>query len=213
MFTGIIKEIGTIAAQRNESGKRVVTIKVALLPDDVGIGDSIAVEGVCLTVINYTQTSFSVEAVEETIKRSTIGDWQIGTSVNIEYSLRLSDRMGGHIVQGHVDEIGIIKDIHSLEGSTLYSIGISDELVLFCIEKGSITIDGISLTIAGIRDTVVTISIIPHTAANTTLGKKQGGAKVNVEVDLIGKYVKRFLEGHTKRSGITENFLKEVGFI
>lgn len=213
MFTGIIKEIGTIAAQRNESGKRVVTIKVALLPDDVGIGDSIAVEGVCLTVINYTQTSFSVEAVEETIKRSTIGDWQIGTSVNIEYSLRLSDRMGGHIVQGHVDEIGIIKDIHSLEGSTLYSIGISEELVLFCIEKGSITIDGISLTIAGIRDTVVTISIIPHTAANTTLGKKQGGAKVNVEVDLIGKYVRRFLEGHTKKSGITENFLKEVGFI
>lgn len=213
MFTGIIKELGTVAARRNESGKRVLTIKVAFLPDDVGIGDSIAVEGVCLTVINYTQTLFSVEAVEETINRSTIGDWQIGTSVNIEYSLRLSDRMGGHIVQGHVDEIGIVKDIHSLEGSTLYSIGISEELVLFCIEKGSITIDGISLTIAGIKDSVVTVSIIPHTAANTTLGKKQVGAKVNVEVDLIGKYVRRFLEGHAKKSGITENFLREVGFI
>lgn len=213
MFTGIIKEIGTITAQRNVGGKRVLTIKVALLPPDVGIGDSVAIEGVCLTVINYTSKTFSVEAVEETIKRSTIGDWQTGTSVNIEYSLRLSDRIGGHIVQGHVDGIGIIKDVHSLEGSTLYSIEISEELVLFCIEKGSIAIDGISLTIVGINDTLVTTSIIPHTAANTMLGKKKVGSKVNVEVDLIGKYVKRFLEGRTKKSGITENFLKEVGFI
>ena len=213
MFTGIIEEIGTLRSIERRGGKAVLAIAVHALPDDIKAGDSIAVDGVCLTVTSLTGDSFMADAVEETLSRSTLKSWNQGERVNVEYALRAGRRLGGHFVQGHVDGVGIIRDIRELEGSMLYTLLLPEELTSFCIEKGSIAIDGISLTIARLSGNEITVSIIPHTRGNTNLAHKRMGSGVNVEVDLIGKYVRRFLDGAQQNEGISEEFLRKTGFL
>lgn len=213
MFTGIIAEIARITSVVRSAGNFLITIDVAQLPADIKVGDSIAVDGVCLTVVDKTRNAFSAEAVQETVRRSTLGAYREGTAVNIEYALRLSDRLGGHLVQGHVDGIGTIQSLRELEGSALYTVMVPESISNFCIEKGSIAVDGISLTIAEMQGSNVVVSIIPHTKNATTLGNKVPGDKVNLEVDLIAKYVKKLIDVHHPPRGITEDFLKDAGFL
>lgn len=213
MFTGIIQEVGKVNSVQRSGGNAVIRIGINSLPEDVKIGDSIAIDGVCLTVTQKTNNSFSAEAVEETLKRSTLGSLKDGSPVNVEYSLKLSDRLGGHFVQGHVDSVGTIRSLEELEGSTIYTITLPENVISFCIEKGSIAIDGISLTIAQINDNDIKVSVIPHSRSHTSIGYKGERDKVNVEVDMIGKYVRKFLGAKVESSGISEELLRDKGFI
>ncbi len=213
MFTGIIQEIGTIVTIGRKRNASELTISVSALPDDIKTGDSIAIEGVCLTVTSRTANSFTVDAVEETLSRSTLNYFRQGERVNVEYALKTGDRLGGHYVQGHIDGTGTIQNIRELESSVLYSVMLPEELSQYCIEKGSIALDGISLTIAALKRSEITVSIIPHTRRQTTLQFKNVGSRVNVEVDVIGKYVKRFLDNAHKKEGISEDFLRRTGFL
>ncbi|HUR78217.1 MAG TPA: riboflavin synthase [Acidimicrobiales bacterium] len=187
MFTGIVEELGTVRARnggRFELNANTVTEGVAL-------GDSIACNGVCLTVVDYGDDWFAVDAVGETLARSTFDSLRVNDSVNLERPVRVSDRLGGHIVQGHVDGVGTLRG-----AAPDLSISCEPKLLRYMVEKGSITIDGISLTIVSIDDAGFTVAVIPHTMDVTTLGTRQPGDRVNLEVDVIAKYVERLLDGH-----------------
>jgi len=193
MFTGIIEELGTIRkVVKTDTGKQF-SIKAKLVLDDLKVGDSIAVNGVCLTAVKVTKTGFTLDLVHETLEKSNLGDLQIDNDVNLERPLTLSTRLGGHILQGHIESVGVIveKEIHG-EGATIV-VALSPNWMRFCIPKGSIALDGVSLTIASLRDNFVSVALIPHTLDVTTLGSKDKGDTLNVETDIIGKYIDRLL--------------------
>lgn len=194
MFTGLVEELGrVIALDPIGDGIRLRIDAVAVL-DDIEMGASIAVNGVCLTVVDFDDSGFAVDAVPETMERSSLGTLEPGSSVNLERSVRASDRLGGHIVQGHVDATTTILKIESYDdGSWRYHFVLDEGLAPYVVEKGSITIDGISLTVASLEAGSFSIAVIPHTAQVTTLGAKEVGAVVNVEVDVLAKYVERQL--------------------
>ncbi|HVE93597.1 MAG TPA: riboflavin synthase [Acidimicrobiales bacterium] len=188
MFTGIIEELGTIAAR--EGGR--FTIAAAAVPGDLAIGDSVAVNGCCLTATEVNAGCFVVEAVAETLTRTTHDRLSVGDRVNLERPVRMTDRLGGHLVQGHVDGVGeVVQAAPSLE------IRCDESLTKYIVEKGSITIDGISLTVVEVSPDRFTVAVIPHTMAVTTLGWRAPGDRVNLEVDVVAKYVERLLTGHT----------------
>ena len=178
--------------------------------DDLAVDGSIAVSGVCLTVINLADASFQVEAVGETLRKTTLGTLRSGSKVNLERALRFSDRLGGHLVQGHVDGVGQIMDVQPQEGGRLIAVAISPRLSKYVISEGSIAIDGVSLTVARLREDTATISLIPHTLQKTTFGELKIGAKVNIEVDLIGKYIEKLLP-HSEPK-FSEEWLQKMGF-
>lgn len=188
MFTGIVEELGSVRAR--DGGKFEFAAKTVV--DAVALGDSIAVNGVCLTVTAYGDDWFAAEAVDETLSRSSLGGLAVGDPVNLERPVRLQDRLGGHLVQGHVDGVGEIR-----QAAPDLSVGCAPELLKYMVEKGSITIDGISLTVVKVDDGGFTVAVIPHTLEVTTLGHRKPGDKVNLEVDVISKYVERLLTGHT----------------
>jgi len=198
MFTGIVEEQGRVRrVTPNEGGARLVIDASAVL-DDAVLGASIAVNGCCLTVTEFDERSFAADAVIETLARTNLGDLAAGDAVNLERPLRLADRLGGHIVQGHVDATGVVRDrAPEPDGSTMITVEAPDRVLRYVVHKGSITVDGISLTVAGVHDEPddrgFRIAVIPHTLAVTTLGARQPGALVNLEVDLIAKYVERLL--------------------
>jgi len=211
MFTGLIEEIGEIVSVDRIGNGRRFSIRAKVVLDDVGIDASIAVNGCCLTVVDLRNDVFTVEAVEETLKKTTIGALQSGDRVNLERAMRLSDRLGGHLVLGHVDGVGRVTQIEPRSTSWMLTIQIPDMLSRYVIPVGSIALDGISLTAAETNADKVSVSIIPHTWEKTTLSQKQIGDTVNVEVDMIGKYVAKLFPA-AGSSKITEEWLKEKGF-
>ena len=194
MFTGIIEEVGKVKSVVQKGKARVFAISSEKLLNDIKIGDSVAVNGVCLTVFEKLNEYFKVEAVEETIKKTNLGNLKTGDRVNLELSLKLGDRLGGHIVLGHVDTTGVIENILKLKNSWIFDIKFPSEFRKYIIPKGSIAVDGISLTIAEVDDGKFKVSIIPFTWENTNLKFKRSGDRVNLEFDFFGKYIESFLK-------------------
>lgn len=193
MFTGLIEEIGTIEAVDGRAGAIDITVRGSRVMDDLKVDDSIALDGCCQTVVRLNDSSFTVTAVEETLRKTTLGEFFSGRSVNLERAVRIGDRLGGHFVQGHVDCVGKVIEREQLDGSWLYRISYPQEFSSLVISVGSIAINGVSLTAAQVRDNTCTVSIIPHTHAMTTFGQLTVGTDVNVEFDMIGKYVRGFV--------------------
>jgi riboflavin synthase len=213
MFTGLIETIGTITDRTVVSGRVVFGIQAPRYRDQVGVGDSVSINGVCLTAVHADADTFAVEAVEETLAKTTLGRLHTGHQVNLERALRVGDRLGGHFVLGHIDGVAPIADIAQREGSWLVTVALDADLVQYCIPVGAIAIDGISLTIARLEGHRVTVSIIPHTWTSTMLQHRRTGDPVNVEVDMIGKYVRRFTAPQAARDAVTMEKLRESGFI
>jgi len=221
MFTGIIEGLGTIKAiQPAEQGKRFA-VEADFVLDQTKIGDSIAVSGACLTAVAVEGKRFSVDVSPETLTKTTFGKARIGERVNLERALRLSDRLDGHLVSGHIDGTGIIKQKTPAGNAIVVTLGVPESIARYMITKGSVAVDGISLTINTCNRESFEVSIIPHTAKMTTIGFKNVGAVVNIETDMIGKYVERFMTGsrHTEsnketgESSIDKEFLAKTGFI
>ncbi len=212
MFTGLIEEIGKLALAGNIPGGKRIKIYASKILDDVKIDDSVCINGVCLTVTGFEKDFFFADAVGATLEKTTIGTLKEGAELNLERALRISDRLGGHIVQGHTNGIGLVKQIKKIGDNYSLEIEIPEELSRYVIDEGSIAVDGISLTVAKIKGTSITLSIIPHTWNGTNLKFRKPGDKVNIEVDLIAKYVEKLLDGNKRQSNITENWLKEIGY-
>jgi riboflavin synthase len=193
MFTGLIEEIGTIASVEHTGGARRITVHGALVMDGLGIDDSIAIDGCCQTVVERGDDWFTVVAVEETLKKTTLGDFESGRRVNLERALRVGDRLGGHFVQGHVDCVGRVSEAATRESSWIYWISYPEEFADHVISVGSIAINGVSLTAAEVDANRCMVSIIPHTYEVTTFNQLQAGDTVNVEFDMIGKYIRNFV--------------------
>lgn len=219
MFTGIIEEVGTIASIKKGANSAVLTIQAHTILDDVKLGDSIAVNGVCLTVTALTPLAFSADVMHETLNRSSLGKLHNGSTVNLERAMAANGRFGGHIVSGHIDGTGIISKIEQDDNAIWYTVQADASLLRYIIEKGSIAIDGISLTVAKVSAKDFSVSIIPHTAANTTLATRRSGDVVNLENDCIGKYVEKLLSqpalqtNTSTKSNITMALLAQAGYL
>lgn len=199
MFTGIIEAIGSVrAVTRGESESARFTIESPF--DDLTLGASVCVSGVCLTVVRMDGGTFEVDVSAETLRRSTLGDLCAGDPVNLERSLRLGDRLGGHLVFGHVDGVGRVESITIEGGSWLFRFTAPESVARYLVEKGSVAVDGISLTVFACQRGEFTVALIPHTASVTTLGTAKPGSAVNLEADMIGKYVESFARPHLERA-------------
>ena len=215
MFTGIIEEIGYVKSfVKNSSGAELV-IKCSKVLNDTKIGDSICVNGVCTTVEKFTNSDFCVKLSDETLNITSLKNMKSGQAVNLERALTINTRLGGHIVSGHIDCIAKIVDIEKLSNFYNLSFEIPLDNIKYIVYKGSITVNGISLTVAKINDNVITVAIIPHTYENTNLQYLSNGDFVNIETDLIGKYVEKLLGlgDNNKKSSISMEFLQENGFV
>ena len=193
MFTGIIEEVGTIKKITSKTSGLQISIAAQKIMDDLKKGDSISVNGVCLTVIKHTNNLFTLDLVSETLVKSNLGDLIEGDFVNLERALKATGRFGGHILQGHVETLGVILDKQQHDDNVIISVGLDPEWMRFCIPKGSIAIDGISLTISKIEANIIEVCLIPHTLKNTTLDLKSKSDTLNVETDIIGKYINSLL--------------------
>lgn len=212
MFTGLIEEIGKIEEISNHGHNLKLRVKAPKILTDLKVGDSVNINGACQTVIATNGNSFTVEAVEETLLKTNLGELKRNDAVNLEKALRLSDRLGGHLVTGHIDCVGKIKSIAKREGSFLYEFQLPEKYLAYLVEKGSVAIDGISLTVVEVKRNSFTVAIIPFTLENTTLGIKEVGDSVNIETDLIGKYVGKILTSKKDKFEITWEWLKEKGW-
>jgi riboflavin synthase len=217
MFTGIIEEVGKISQINQSSDAIVMKISARKVLEDVHLGDSISVNGVCLTVTSFTVDAFTVDIMPETVKSTSLSELQQGSSVNLERAMSANGRFGGHFVSGHVDGIGKIIKKKPVDNAIYYHISVDKELSRYLVYKGSVTVDGTSLTIFGVEKDYFVISLIPHTLSETILGQKGPGDIVNIECDMLGKYIERFLqvrfqEDDSNRSSITKSFLTEHGF-
>lgn len=220
MFTGIIEGLGTIAGIRSSGQGKRLTVEADFSLDQTKIGDSISVSGACLTAVKIDGKRFEVDVSPETLQVTTFGQAKVGERLNIERALRLSDRIDGHLVSGHIDGMGIVRERETLGNAIIVTIGVDASLTQYMIAKGSVAMDGISLTINTRDSDSFSVSIIPHTAQLTTIGFKNKGDWVNIETDMIGKYVERFISGSTGRSrdnrsqgSIDHAYLIKTGFI
>ena len=211
MFTGLIEEIGSVKSTASMGGGIRLTILAPHVCKGTRIGDSININGACQTVVDLNNDTFSVEAVEETLRKTTLGSFKSGTKVNLERALLPTTRLGGHFVLGHVDTVGKVVSVEELTNSTLIKISFDDSFSKYIIPVGSIAVDGISLTIAHADSNAFTISVIPHTYKNTTLAIKRIADEVNLEFDVLGKYILRSINPQ-QNSKITEEWLKEMGY-
>lgn len=216
MFTGLIEAEGTVKAiEKGEKSSRL-TIEAADILTDSKIGDSISTNGVCLTISNMNNSRFTADVMAETIRRSNLGNLKIGEKVNLERALRLQDRLGGHIVSGHIDGIGEILNLQKEDNAVWITIKTDGDILRYIVEKGSIALDGVSLTVAYVDDKCFKVSIIPHTAKETILLKKFKGSMVNIECDVLSKYVEKLLNLDAEKKQnkkIDLEFLKQNGFI
>lgn len=217
MFTGLVEEVGVVKAISKEAKGGKITIKANKVLEGVKLGDSICTNGVCLTVTEFNSDSFSVDVMAETMRRSNLDKVKIGESVNLERALRADGRLGGHIVSGHIDGTGEIVSYEKEDNAVWITIKTDSSLLKYIVQKGSIAIDGVSLTVAAVDDDLFKLSIIPHTGEETTLLKKSEGGVVNLECDVIGKYVEKLinLESRSKsnKKSINEDFLRVNGFL
>lgn len=213
MFTGLIEEVGRIEAIKPIACGKTLTISAEKILSDINMGDSISVNGVCLTVTKFSARNFTVDAVGETLNKTTVGKLRIGDKVNLEQALRLSQKLGGHIVQGHVNGVGEISELKKLRENYSLTVIVPSALEKYLVKEGSIAIDGISLTIADTLNNKCTFSIIPHTLLNTNLSAKKIGDKVNIEIDIIAKYVEKLLTGGQKNiRELNEERLNKLGY-
>ncbi|MEW5762663.1 MAG: riboflavin synthase [Bacillota bacterium] len=213
MFTGIVEALGTVRAVRVRPEGASLTVEAANIAPHIRVGDSIAVNGVCLTATAHTEHAFTADVMAETLAKTNLGVLRPGARVNLERALRLGDRLGGHLVTGHVDGVGRILARNPAGIATVFTIGAPPEVARYLIPKGSVAVDGISLTVIDAGPDRFTVSVIPHTAAVTTLGFKKPGDTVNLEADLIGKYVAHLLARGAGERGISLEFLAGHGFI
>ncbi|MCD8152730.1 MAG: riboflavin synthase [Clostridiales bacterium] len=223
MFTGLIEEVGTIQSIRRGQKSCVLTIGCRTVLEDSKVGDSIAVNGVCLTVTGMGGSYYTADVMAETMNRSSLGQLSSGSGVNLERAMPANGRFGGHIVSGHIDGTGTIRSIEREDNAVWYTIEAAPAILRYVVEKGSITIDGISLTVAYVDERCFRVSIIPHTQQVTALHDRRVGNIVNLECDIIGKYVEKLLThpaaekpteqpASAEQSGITEEFLRKYGF-
>ncbi len=219
MFTGIVEELGKLRKIQRGSDSAKLTIEGSVVLNDVRLGDSIAVNGVCLTVVRYNDRFFDVEVMAETLRKTNLEELKPGDLVNLERALRVGDRLGGHIVSGHIDGVGEIVSQQREDIAILTDIRAPAGVMKYVVKKGSVAVDGISLTVVDCTDEMFRVSLIPHTARMTTLGYKKVGDRVNLESDIIGRYVERLMNfretGRDKGSGgpLTLDFLAEKGFL
>ncbi|KGX93813.1 riboflavin synthase subunit alpha [Pontibacillus halophilus JSM 076056 = DSM 19796] len=214
MFTGIIEELGKVESIREGNEALELTVQASTVLEDVSLGDSIAVNGVCLTVTHFSSHEARFDVMPETYKATSLRELKKGSEVNLERSMAAGGRFGGHMVTGHVDGVGTIVQKERESNAVYYDIRLPDELMSYFVYKGSVAVDGTSLTVFGVKSNTITISLIPHTMEHTVLGHKGVGDTVNIETDLIGKYVVNLLSNssHGKESNVTEQFLKDNGF-
>ena len=219
MFTGLSEETGTLQSLSRGSASCVLTVGCREVLENTKIGDSITVNGVCLTVTSLGNNYFTADAMPETLNRSSLGELRSGSLVNLERAMPADGRFGGHIVSGHIDGTGTIEQILPDANAVWYTVSAPAQILRYIVEKGSITIDGISLTVAYVDEKVFKVSIIPHTQKVTALHEKHIGSIVNLECDIIGKYVEKLLtpyttekEADTSGGGLTEEFLRSHGF-
>lgn len=215
MFTGLVEEVGTVRGIKKGVRSCVLTIGCHDVLSDTKIGDSIMTSGVCLTVVAKTADSFSADVMAETLNRSALGNLKVGSRVNLERAMPANGRFGGHIVAGHIDDTGTITEIKADDNAVWYTVALSPEALRYVVEKGSIAMDGISLTVAYVDDHLFKVSVIPHTRDVTALSDKKIGSPVNIECDIMGKYIEKLMQpapDDNKTSGITRAFLVENGF-
>ncbi len=217
MFTGLVAELGTVQRLARQGNSYHLTVGAKKVLENLKIGDSVAVNGACLTVVRMDDSGFTADVMPETVRLTNIGSLQPGSKVNLERTLRLCDGLDGHIVSGHVEGLGTIYEQRPEGIAVVVTIATPPELLKYIIKKGSIAIDGISLTVTEVTDTSFSVSLIPHTAKETTLGLKKVGDSVNLETDILGKYVERMLTWHQKQDGKADtldmNMLLENGFV
>ena len=221
MFTGIIEGLGSISGITSSGSGRRLAVESDFQLEQTRIGDSISVSGACLTVVKLDPKRFEVDVSPETLGKTTFANAKIGDRVNLERAMRLSDRIDGHLVSGHIDGTGLIRYREEVANAIIVKIGVSADLTRYMIPKGSVAVDGISLTINSVEKEEFAVSVIPHTANITTIGIKPIKAAVNIETDMIGKYVECFLRGEAspqnknaaEKSGIDKDFLAKTGFI
>lgn len=218
MFTGIVEEMGVVKAVERTFAGAKLTVLASTVMDDLGVGDSVSVNGACLTVVSRDERDFTVDVSTETLSVTSLGSLAPGAPVNLERAMKIHQRIGGHLVSGHVDAVGAVRSRRQ-EGNMLsITIEASKDILRYCVPKGSITVDGISLTINELTDRSFGVAIIPHTAKVTTLGLKQPGDAVNLEPDLIGKYVERLLQERGQVAAkpapvIDKDYLQKRGLI
>ncbi|MDD3229004.1 MAG: riboflavin synthase [Oscillospiraceae bacterium] len=210
MFTGIIEEVGTVQSFDKTAASAVLTISATTVLNDLPCGASIAVNGVCLTVTSFTDHSFSADVMHETLRCSSLGQLHSGNKVNLERAMPADGRFGGHIVTGHIDGTGTVQAKRKDGNAVWFTIRTAPEIFKYIIRKGSIAVDGISLTVAEVTGNSFSVSVIPHTAEMTTLLTKHAGSLVNLENDCIGKYVEKFVSSKPAESGLTRGLLRQL---
>lgn len=210
MFTGIVEEMGTVRRLNQAPNRCELELTASKVLEGTAIGDSIAVNGVCLTVVRMGEDHFTADVMPETLRRSNLGQLKTGSKVNLERAMAADGRFGGHIVAGHIDGTGTIRSMQPEGNAVLVTISAAPELLRYVVEKGSIAIDGISLTVASVTKSSFSVSLIPHTGACTTLLSKRPGDPVNLETDVIGKYVEKLMQPTTP--SLTASMLQQYGF-
>ena len=218
MFTGIIESLGKVESLQSVGGDVRLRIGTDLDMSDVHLGDSIATNGICLTVIEWGENWYAADVSRESLNRTTLGTWKVGQPVNVEKAMLPTTRFGGHIVSGHVDAVGEITLVREDARSIYYEVTAPAEIAKYLAEKGSVTVDGISLTINHLRGNIISLNLIPHTAERPNIGTWKTGAKVNLEVDVLARYIERLMLGDkaadtTEQSKISMAFLAENGFL
>lgn len=212
MFTGLISEIGTIRASRRTGSGIQLVIHAPQTASETALGDSININGACQTVTALSGDTFSVDTIPETLKKTTLGDLKSGSLANLEQAVKASDRLGGHIVSGHIDCVGRVRTVSKSREAVELSVTFPDESADFVVPQGSIALDGVSLTVARLDHDALTVAIIPTTWEMTTLSSLKSGSSVNVEFDLMGKYIINFLRRRNASSAINEHRLREMGY-
>ena len=212
MFTGIVEDIGAVKTLQSDKQSMEITVVSKKMIEDVKLGDSIAVNGVCLTVTRFNELELTMDVMPETVRATNLQQLAVGDPVNLERAMSANGRFGGHFVSGHVDGVGKILRKRPFANAVYIDIELSKELTSYCIPKGSITIDGTSLTLFHVEENGITVSLIPHTYKETILGMKKIGALVNVETDLVGKYILNQLKSGQESPTITRDFLAQNGF-
>ena len=212
MFTGIVEEVGTLRRVTPGAQSVVLDLDASVVTEDAAVGDSILTDGVCLTITSLRAGGFTADAMPETVRRTTLRERRPGDRLNLERALTLSSRLGGHLVSGHVDGVGTVTSVTPEGNALVVEIEAPEAVSRVTVDQGSVAVDGVSLTVVGVAGDRIRVSLIPHTAAVTTLGRLAAGARANLEADLIAKYVYAFVSGRKPEAGLTWEKLAEAGF-